>query len=1188
MALVHTDFGPGEIIASETVRGRTQHKVAVHGVGEIWIDEAKLGSVTHQAWAPMDHDNSVDLPYDPTPQYPAIPGETESTIQPIHEIDADERLSPADSITFEDRETDEGGDGVEKFEDNFAKAASWSPEYDRMSPSEYHQHSAPYSGGGYQTYGLGPNDPEWEEFRQLDREQNPHLYDDEGYDGGTGGWQQQASRHEANPAALVVPVATGLARGIGMGVAGEMLSGGDEPSSDPSAPPQEGTADQVLDATAPGPGWEGIVRGASATDEFLASREVKADGVGAGLSDRYIDITASADYHNDPVAQFRHDPVAFIERTGHVHNEPVSPEMEHYGNLVEANPKIREAAWKDVRAKAMRLRREGRVHVKDLAPDRIYASVEGDHGTYEVMIAKGGAFGGFGGGQAIHNWRCACEWGKWAFQRRLTYVGRLCSHGYAAYMEMQSAHMKNQPRQRRLTQPPRRRKRADALQNTPQRLVPELVVNDADDARVFLDVTEDERTDTGPDDIVSERDIVHFARVMTACDRDGLPYPRELVAFLERLGEDQTEEDWHIGPTSEAGEALVELREWADHPQAEDFGHMEERVEDIRDAVDEAREHGVDASQLVANVHFRTAAPEDENRNVLNNPSWQQLMNPTGGGYTNLKENPFAGGGYDPSKAPGVRGGPNSTPVSNPLLNTPFGEMLTGGGAAGGKGGDDKGNTQNDSKGGGSMFGDAAALGGGNSGQSGSGGGGQSGSGSSSGGSGGGSKAGDPIGEGEYQIQPGDTLSDIAQRAGYGDDYQSLYDQNKDNSSAVGSSPDEIFAGGTLNIGKPGTGSSNDNGQAPQATDSPDTNAVGGPLNQNSGGQGADTPEATNPAQTGPDPATPATGVSTSTPQATTDAVNGNGPGTGSSTPTINSDTGATTDAVNNPATSTPQTDTSSANNGAGSADSGTTTASGAQNIGDTMGAVTDAISSGVGMASDIASGIGSLFTGGRQVFADQEDYNEWVRYAYPEAGDHLPFAGSGRLGPLQFSTSEEYADEARRNHDDVTDLEHHNVDLVGGERVRTSGIRPIGNRSRPVIVPEVIREQRPGHGRAVEAHVPDDFDPYSRTAAHFEDPYASDDEAGVHTAALGDDFVADFQRTAGAALMSSSSGSGGGDPDIAAAAQGFLRTAGRNYSLAEQNELIREGDIGGARNLNKLDLRGTHYEAEADFGLFT
>ena len=57
---------------------------------------------------------------------------------------------------------------------------------------------------------------------------------------------------------------------------------------------------------------------------------------------------------------------------------------------------------------------------------------------------------------------------------------------------------------------------------------------------------------------------------------------------------------------------------------------------------------------------------------------------------------------------------------------------------------------------------------------------------------------------------------------------------------------------------------------------------------------------------------------------------------------------------------------------------------------------------------------------------------------------------------------------------------------------------------------------------------------------------------------------------------------------DISGNAANFLqRTAGRNYSLSEQAELMNERHPLGARNLDQLDLEGTHYEAENSVGLW-
>jgi len=144
---------------------------------------------------------------------------------------------------------------------------------------------------------------------------------------------------------------------------------------------------------------------------------------------------------DDSVSRFKRDPFQEINRLGYLWTGGVEePEMAEYGRLVEADKQLRTAAWNDVRQKAQRLRREGRVHVLHRAPGNIYANVDGDHGTYSVLIAKVGF-----NSQTIDKWACSCEWGKWAFQRKISYVGRLCSHGYASYLEMQSDQHKGNP-----------------------------------------------------------------------------------------------------------------------------------------------------------------------------------------------------------------------------------------------------------------------------------------------------------------------------------------------------------------------------------------------------------------------------------------------------------------------------------------------------------------------------------------------------------------------------------------------------------------------------------------------------------------------------------------------------------------------------------------------------------------------
>ena len=75
-------------------------------------------------------------------------------------------------------------------------------------------------------------------------------------------------------------------------------------------------------------------------------------------------------------------------------------------------------------------------------------------------------------------------------------------------------------------------------------------------------------------------------------------------------------------------------------------------------------------------------------------------------------------------------------------------------------------------------------------------------------------------------------------------------------------------------------------------------------------------------------------------------------------------------------------------------------------------------------------------------------------------------------------------------------------------------------------------------------------------------------------------DIVAEFQRTAGAqGLMAGGSSADG--QEIAAAAKEFLsKQAMADFSPAQQQEIIREGEHVTAANLDRLDVTGTHYEA--------
>ena len=85
-------------------------------------------------------------------------------------------------------------------------------------------------------------------------------------------------------------------------------------------------------------------------------------------------------------------------------------------------------------------------------------------------------------------------------------------------------------------------------------------------------------------------------------------------------------------------------------------------------------------------------------------------------------------------------------------------------------------------------------------------------------------------------------------------------------------------------------------------------------------------------------------------------------------------------------------------------------------------------------------------------------------------------------------------------------------------------------------------------------------------------------------------DIVAQFQSSGGGAVFAQASQETSQYDDFSSSPvfrQAMQRTAGRNYSLAEQEALVREGDKGGAGNLGSLDLSNTHYEAMNSVGLW-
>jgi LysM repeat protein len=1294
------------------------------------------------AWAPLDHGNSTELPYDPDPQHEAIgtPGDDgSSTIQPIHHIDADERLRPADSVSFEPGE-DDGSPGPDA--DLFAREGSigkraFLPAYvftkhqDRIQ-GVLHKALGPRKGQiafmGLKGRVLGGAYGDAIQTVDSGASQAVNWASPGGSAGGYGGMIHNSGVHLSGPeVALLAPLLRTL---VPQAVSGLMDGDGGDGSEGRDYGPGEGYGDMIQASHRP-----------------------------SGLSDRYVDLTASVDHH-DPVAQFRHDPDAYINRIGHLKDEGLNPRFAEYMDLVEADGTTRTAAWKDVRKKAMRLKREGHVTVKDMSPGTIMASVVGDHGTYDVVILKGASINGVTG-SSIANWHCDCEWGKWAFRRKYTYVGRLCSHAYASYLTMQSAAMKGQPRRTKrgpadtviVKRPSREQylptftyaaglRHADTLQNGPERITPEMVVNDTDDTHIFLDVTKDERDDTGPDDVVSDTDIVHFARLMRHCEVTEQPYPRRLVAFLSRYSgcvddsADDTPADHEAHDADDANEYLDVLRADADRKQEKDFGSMAERVHRIQDAVGEARAHGVDADRFVAMVR-RIAAPGDQNeyetsqdgnRTVYRQPGTGQgyIYDRTDGrfspvDFTDKGSQGPEGGRYDIDNGPSYT---RSTENGRDLYRTDFNNQprgqavdvnnrgdvrdieYVGDGAFGGQQRFDMGgnsysdeNFQNFLKNNPGVGGQADPVpvkaapenqkdntntkGNTNGNTNGNGNGNTNGNGNGNGntnGNGGNAAAGaagtgwkapaggtkGPVADGgvagaengnndaiigdTYTVQEGDTATDIAQRA-YGDmnRYQEIADANditdvdfgfkpgqeiklndaKGNNGVMGFDTNPAGGGADSDLTTPNAGPAAAPGITTGIT-SPSGNTVSTangfatpppqPAQRDAqkqatitsrrtarewlrwaaegdGTSGEAAPSADDQAA-GADPAT-AAGTSPGAKPATNPAMTT--PAAERSAPNKDDDTLDPNDPAQmaqqqqavpgqQPADATPPT----TGMGLGGATGGAT--GGGMGMGGMdMAGVGDMISTGVGAASDIASGIGGalpgignaisgIASGIGSIFSSKHDFDDWVRYAYPAGGGddfdpetlpHVPFAGSGNPGPLEYGTSEEYADKARAKMDDVTDLGDEPLSTPMGEWQKQGSYDDDGDEDsrRRDGVGEMRGKPWKGDWQGQMAPG-DDGDHGNHMKSGGLD--ATDDSS---------DIVRAFQANLGDTALGAGGGGGGRFDDIAGAAAGFLRTAGRNYSLSEQSELIREGDKGGAGNLGDLDLRGTHYEDMTTLG---
>lgn len=93
------------------------------------------------------------------------------------------------------------------------------------------------------------------------------------------------------------------------------------------------------------------------------------------------------------------------------------------------------AKWRDIQAKAKRIRSEGGVRLVAINDNVMVAHVKGDHGIYETEIVS------MPGRRNAASWHCGCKWSSYSWGRSgpwKKFEGRMCSHALALQYEAQS------------------------------------------------------------------------------------------------------------------------------------------------------------------------------------------------------------------------------------------------------------------------------------------------------------------------------------------------------------------------------------------------------------------------------------------------------------------------------------------------------------------------------------------------------------------------------------------------------------------------------------------------------------------------------------------------------------------------------------------------------------------------------
>lgn len=1234
---VHTAHGSGRVVDEQSVRGRKSFLVEGRGF-KVWLDEKDLRVAND-----INEGNSTHLPYDPTPQHPTDMFASESTIQPIYEVDADERLHDADSLSFDGvadrpypapspdnfaRHADLHGSG-----DEFAPPAgyrgkhrplpapdgygAWDSE-DWMDAHPAPSYSHPRDQAAYEQHlnkidsfgrelndrNLHPFDPmhseaEYPEMGQRGtipveellnrmggRESNPE-YDFEDDDESEHDIKHFSYR-QAGPAAGIAGMADAVKDAVDDDE-DEPKSKGDKPSWAHPIQRMKNDAENLVDDFAGeqnkkqvGGWWPGRPDGQTVTSSLYERP--------AGLSDKYIRVEAHTDHYSNPVQQFRDDPIGFINKQAYIYAGSADIRLAEYVELVESDLGVRTAAWKDVRAKALRLRREGRVHVKDISPTQIYASVDGDSDTYDTMIVKSA------NNQSIDSWTCNCGWGSTVGQRKISYVGRLCSHGYASYLEMESQAMKGKGKRRKSAGveeflDPRaddwKKKKEEDYSDLPEGLR-ELIgppyeegrrhssrtAGIVEDFKQWADNENDGMIDQnavdnfiyllnsqqdGDNTIVSEEDAEKLYEALDDMKSTGMVRDYD-VDYLERPGDVYKEADiLHLRPQSLTPDFYF-VEDGEDGESWTDVEKDERKTTGPDNMVKKSWREGQEWTYAPEN-----SFPEEyeEPEDPYDDQDMLRWLRDHGDNFYHSEDGNFA---HERDVYPKKHGHKQSRHLTGRELHYASDEELF--------------DAVKDWAGAGSKLEKLRSL----------------------------SEQEPDYGnrrKQNYEIrQVVDELHDRGINASqfvaslrFAEDATAdatAEDEEKKKAQPASTQGQPDMSGKDNQTGQPGGSSSVVKPDAGQNKSDPNT--------------------ATNPTSTG---GAGALSAQTSDPNGVGfggyPARQGNPPKQG-----------------NPPMQSNPSQSDSSTGGGG---EVGMNIMEALPSIMNTIGQVGSGIGSGISGIVNGLSGLGSIF-------ASTDDQNRYAGEGFPNlhTTNHEPFAGSAPNPKYWMGSSECYVDDHERDRFvDVTDLDDDPIIKFTGDKPK-QGPKKASRSRRPFVASENANpdgstltsgssmndsgisegfEQVFKAGAAPQAwdgHRVRDFKHYVKQQGHdrpnhqvlqeyFNKPHrgldqggmqhlqdytshAEQHEASVHQAGFdddGSDIVAQFHRMGGIeAINNSGGGSGGGsysDSSIAERAQGFLRTAGRMYSLAEQRELEEEAHPKGARNLSDLDLRGTHYE---------